>query len=217
MLFNVTDVSIHVCSWPNLVLHDTFLLGVRFGSAARQHNVGCIVPTYSICHVSNCVLISSAAVCFYSLCCMQGTPTEHSSSMCMCSVLRSRRTPTVESMTAGPHQCYYHEQDATETCDKTIHGKTVRSSNSSNISEERFYCCRSRTQYTAFTVSHLRMLASVATCVVIHVSASPKLFVVLVMWARFHHSHTSHLQICVFLFAMVHWTSRSRSMRDPQP
>ena len=40
-------------------------------SAARQHNVGCIVATHSICYVFKCVLISSVAVCFKVLCCTQ--------------------------------------------------------------------------------------------------------------------------------------------------
>ena len=40
-------------------------------SAARQHNVGCIVATHSICYVFKGVYISSVAVCFKVLCCTQ--------------------------------------------------------------------------------------------------------------------------------------------------
>ena len=53
-----------------------------------------------------------------------------------------------------------HNQDLTETCREQIRDTTLDSSKSSEVSEERFYWFRSRTQYTPFTVAHLRMLRS---------------------------------------------------------
>ena len=117
--FVVTSVRLQrTASYRSVVKKNQFFVLKRHfvWCAARQHIVGCIVSTYSICHVIDCVFISSVAVCLYVLCCMQGTPTVLSSSMCMCSVFCSRLTPTVEPMRAGPHLCYYHEQDATEIC-----------------------------------------------------------------------------------------------------
>ena len=154
-------------------------------SSAHKHFVGCIVSTYTICYVFTRVLISSATVCFDISCCMQGTPTEHFSSMFMCIVF-SFQTNT---------------DSGTDDSKNTLHVASA-SNMLPRFGRQRFttiqFIHRNKVGRalllvpTSNTIPRIHICpsadaSSVAIGVVVHVSASPKLFVVFVIWARFHH------------------------------
>ena len=154
-------------------------------SSAHKHFVGCIVSTYSICYLFTRVLISSATVCFDISCCMQSTPTEHFSSMFMRTVFSfqtntdsgtddSRNTLHVASTSNVLPRFGRQRFTTIQFIQRNKVGRALLLVPTSNTIP-RIHICPSADA------------SSVAIGVVVHVSASPKLFVVFVIWARFHH------------------------------
>ena len=85
-------------------------------SAARQHNVGCIVATHSICYVFKGELHFRLSQCVSRFCVVRSARQPSIYHRCACVLhLAPAQNRTVELKTAGTHRCYYHEQDLTET------------------------------------------------------------------------------------------------------
>ena len=94
-------------------------------------------------------------------------------------------TPTVESMTAGTHSML----PPRATCNRDLEDRDSRQDSSfieNKVGRALLLVPTSNTIHRIH-ICPSADASSVAMGVVVHVGASPKLFVVFVIWARFHH------------------------------